>query len=131
MTLAPWVAEVGAGIVLLGALVAVAGAIGLVRFPDVYSRIHAVGLVDSMGAALVVIGLCLVAAPDWALAIKLVLLAAVIFVSAPTAAHALANTAFGSGVAPWPLVRSGEDTTQATSDPGASTNSDERAGGRS
>ena len=85
--------EVLAGACLLaGAAFLVVGAIGLVRLPDFFTRIHASGVIDTMGAGLVLAGLALLA--GWTLpAVKLVLILCFMLLTGPTAAHALAKAA--------------------------------------
>jgi multicomponent Na+:H+ antiporter subunit G len=90
----------GGGFVVAGALLSLIGAIGVLRFPDVYTRIHAASITDTGGASLAIIGLCLIAGLSIETA-KLVLVWAFIMLTSPVAAHALVNAAFSSGHAPW------------------------------
>ena len=85
--------DVVAGACLLGgATFLVIGAIGLVRLPDFFTRIHATGVIDTMGAGLTLLGLVILA--GWTLpAIKLVLILGFMLLTGPTAAHALAKAA--------------------------------------
>lgn len=76
------------------------GALGLVRFPDFYTRIHAAGVTDTLGSWLVIIGLIL-QSPSVLVAIKLLIIALFIFFTSPTASHAIANAAFTAGEKPW------------------------------
>ena len=87
------VLDVVAGACLLaGAAFLVIGAIGLVRLPDFFTRIHATGVIDTMGAGLVLAGLVILA--GWALpAVKLALILGFMLLTGPTAAHALAKAA--------------------------------------
>ena len=82
-----------AGACLLGgAAFLVIGAIGLVRLPDFFTRIHATGVIDTMGAGLALIGLIILA--GWTLpAVKLVLILGFMLLTGPTATHALAKAA--------------------------------------
>ena len=82
-----------AGACLLGgAAFLVVGAIGLVRLPDFFTRIHATGIIDTMGIALTFAGLVLLA--GWSLpAVKLVLILCFMLLTGPTATHALAKAA--------------------------------------
>lgn len=89
------------GVLLLaGSLFAVTGGVGLLRFPDFYTRTHASGLTDSAGASLILIGL-LLQAPDWSSAVRLVLILAFLLITGPTATHALAHAARNDGVQIW------------------------------
>ena len=77
---------------LAGAAFLVIGAIGLIRLPDFFTRIHATGIIDTMGIALTFAGLVLLA--GWTLpAIKLVLILCFMLLTGPTATHALAKAA--------------------------------------
>ena len=82
-----------AGACLLGgAAFLVIGAIGLVRLPDFFTRIHATGVIDTLGIALTFAGLVILA--GWSLpAVKLVLILGFMLLTGPTAAHALAKAA--------------------------------------
>lgn len=92
----------GAAALLIGAgaIFVVIGALGLVRFPDFYSRIHAAGITDTLGAELMLAGFIL-HAPSWEVAVKLVAIMLFLFFTSPTATHAIANAAFTAGVKPW------------------------------
>ncbi len=86
-------------LVFAGAAFCLVGAIGVLRFPDVYSRMHAAGITDTLGALLVLTGLILLA--GWTLATaKLVFILAFLWMSSPTATHALAKAALQGGVRP-------------------------------
>ena len=47
---------VSAGFVITGAVFVLAGAIGVIRLPDFYTRMHAAGVTDTLGAEMIVIG---------------------------------------------------------------------------
>lgn len=90
----------------IGALVAVAGlvfvlggALGLLRFPDLYTRLHGASVSDAPGAALFVAGLAIMA-PDLGIALRLGLLAVLIVALAPVLAHLLGAAAHSGGLAP-------------------------------
>lgn len=76
------------------------GSVGILRFPDVYCRLHPAGKADTLGASLLIIGLA-VHQGLTLLAIKLVLVQMFILLANPTAAHALGRAAWRSGVRPW------------------------------
>ena len=82
-----------------GAIFCVIGGIGLLRFPEFYSRMHAAGITDTLGAALVLIGLIFQPA-DWTVTVKLVVILFFLYVTSPTAAHALIHAAYTSGHEP-------------------------------
>jgi multicomponent Na+:H+ antiporter subunit G len=93
--------RVAAGALVAGAgLVLVAGgAVGLLRFPDVYTRAHAVLSSDGAGAAVVAAGLAIIAW-DWAISFRLAILAALLAALGPVCAHFVANAAHTGGLAP-------------------------------
>jgi len=89
-----------------GGLFAVCGGIGVLRLPDVYTRMHAAGVTDTMGAGLVLLGLMFQAGISLAL-VKLALIFWMMLITSPTSTHALAKSALASGLAP--LVEKRED----------------------
>ncbi|HYD89157.1 MAG TPA: monovalent cation/H(+) antiporter subunit G [Vitreimonas sp.] len=89
----------GAVIAFIGLIFVFGGGLGLLRFPDVYTRLHAATASDGPGAALVVFGLA-VMAPDLAMAGRLVLLALLIVALGPVFAHLAGSAAHAGGVAP-------------------------------
>lgn len=82
----------GLGFVLIGAA-------GVMRFPDFYSRLHAAGITDTLGAGLMLLGLMLQAESLQGVA-KLALIGLFLFLTSPTATHALANAAYTAGLEP-------------------------------
>lgn len=84
---------------VVGALLAVAGGIGMLRLPDFYTRMHAASVTDTGGMMLILLGLALQA--GWSLvAAKLGLIAVFLLFTSPTATHALAHAALRAGVRP-------------------------------
>ena len=81
----------------LGGLFCVVGAIGMIRMPDFYTRMHAASVIETLGAGLVIAGLMLQAGFTLASA-KLAILGLLIFFASPTATHALAKAAYERGV---------------------------------
>lgn len=75
------------------------GVIGVLRFPDFYTRLHAAGVTDTLGAELVLVGLML-QADSVLTAAKLALIALFLFITSPTATYALANAAVAAGLKP-------------------------------
>lgn len=81
-----------------GAFVFVGG-LGALRLPDVYTRMHAAGLTDTMGTILMLAGCAL--QTGWSLAaVKIAAILAFLLLTTPTATYALANAARLAGVAP-------------------------------
>ncbi len=97
--------------ILSGALLAggsffiLVGAIGLVRLPDVFARMHGAGVTDTLGAGLFIVGLMIQALTledTWFITtIKLLLILVFMFFASPTSSYALANAALSQGVKPW------------------------------
>lgn len=84
---------------LVGGLAVVVGALGLVRFPDFYTRLHAAGVTDTAGAELIVLGM-LLQAPTWLVAMKLVFIGIFLGLTSPVATHAIAHAAHMVGFMP-------------------------------
>lgn len=78
----------------------VVGAVGLVRLPDFYTRAHASGKCDTLGEGMMLTGFILYEGMTL-IAVKLLLLVVFIFITSPTAVHALMNFAHIRGVKPW------------------------------
>jgi len=74
--------------------------VGLLRFPDFYSRMHATGKGDTLGIFLSLVGLAFFS--GWSLtSLKILFIAVFVFITSPTATHALLRAAFDSKVPPW------------------------------
>ena len=82
-----------------GGFFCVVGAVGLLRMPDFYTRMHAASVTDTLGAGLVLAGLMLQAGLTLVTA-KLLVIGLLLFFTSPTASHALARAAFVRGVKP-------------------------------
>jgi multicomponent Na+:H+ antiporter subunit G len=87
------------GFILLGGAFGIIGGIGLIRLPDFFSRIHAASLTDSMCAPCIVIGLMLQSGLTL-VTVKLFFLIVFLFLTSPTASHALAKAALHGGLEP-------------------------------
>lgn len=83
----------------LGLFFMLTGAIGIVRMPDFFSRLHPAGMVDSIGAPLIFLGIILQEGFSF-FSGKIVLLAIFMFITSPTASHAIAKSAFLCGLKP-------------------------------
>lgn len=103
-----WVLLLGGGAFVM------IGGIGLLRLPDFYTRLHAAGMTDTLGAGLIILGM-MVEGGLSLVTVKLVLLGALIFLTSPTATHAIANAAFTAGLEPWAKKDGGGDQGEATS----------------
>jgi multicomponent Na+:H+ antiporter subunit G len=90
---------VGGLFALVGLLFIAGGTIGFLRFPDFYTRLHASGVADGVGAVIVIAGLAVLAS-DWALVARLLLLACLVIALGPTLSQLAANAAHAAGLAP-------------------------------
>jgi multicomponent Na+:H+ antiporter subunit G len=82
-----------------GGLLVLSSGVGLLRFPDFYTRIHAAGVTDSAGTGLILLGLLLVS--SWESGIRLLIILAFMTLTSPTATHILAQAARRDGLAAW------------------------------
>lgn len=96
----PAIEAISALLLGAGALLGLAGGVGLLRFPDFYTRLHAASITDTLCAALFLSGLALHFGPTLASA-KLGLIFLFLLFTSPTAAHALGKSALRSGLMPW------------------------------
>lgn len=75
------------------------GGIGVLRMPDIYTRSHAAGITDTMGAMLILLGLMLQAGFTL-VTVKLIMILLFLLFTSPTASHALNHSAWASGLKP-------------------------------
>ncbi len=92
--------------IVAGGFFCVVGALGLLRMPDFFTRMHAASVTDTLGAGLLLVGLMLQAGLTL-VTVKLLFLAALIFFTSPTATHALAKAAVVRGLQP--LLAQGDE----------------------
>lgn len=86
--------------VTAGAIFLLVSCVGLLRLPDFYTRAHAVGKAETLGSMLVLIGLACYNGAELS-SVKLILILLIIFVTNPTATHALTRAAIRSGLTIW------------------------------
>lgn len=86
-------------LILAGSFFTVVGAIGLVRMPDVYTRMHAASVTDTLGAGLLLAGL-MVQAGLGLVTLKLLFILVLFFFIGPVATHAVAQAALHAGIRP-------------------------------
>jgi len=94
--IADWLSAI---LLLGGGLVGILGSIGLLRFPDFYTRLHAAGMTDTLCALMIVLGLIIQSGLSQ-LSVKLALILLFLLFTAPTASHALARAALADGLEP-------------------------------
>ena len=90
---------ISAGLLAAGSIFVLIGAFGLIRLPDFYTRLHAAGITDTLGAELILLGLMFQAGLSL-VTVKLILISLFIFFTSPTATHAVANAARVMGLKP-------------------------------
>ena len=95
-----FLAWLSSALLLLGALIGLIGAIGVLRLPDSYTRMHAASKAGALGAALILGGVA--AATSGAFALAAVFALVIVLATAPLAAHAMARAAHRSGMTPKP-----------------------------
>ncbi len=83
----------------LGGVFVFIGGLGALRMPDLYTRMHAASLTDTMGAVLIIVGIILQAGISLA-AIKLFAILLFLLLTSPTATNALASAALLAGMRP-------------------------------
>lgn len=90
----------GAALLVVGAFFFFAGTLGLLRFPDVYSRLHALAKADNLGLGCVLLGLAL-QADSFATALKLLLIWPLVLAASASVGFAIARRAHALGIRPW------------------------------
>lgn len=93
-------------LLITGLFLFFATTVGLLRFPDFYSRMHAAGKGDTLSSLLMLFGLTLYEFHELNMAtvlvgLKILLIMVFIFMASPTATHAITDAGYESGVKPW------------------------------
>ena len=94
---------VGSILVIVGAALSALGALGILRFPDVYTRLHAASKAGAPGVGLILLG-CGVASADPFTIVRGVVGLVFLMLVAPVAAHLLARAAVRNGIKPTPAT---------------------------
>lgn len=82
-----------------GGVFCIIGAVGMLRMPDFYTRMHAASVIETLGAGMILLGLMLQGGFTL-VTVKLLMIAAMIFFASPTATHALARAGLARGLKP-------------------------------
>ena len=90
---------ISGGCLLLGGFLAISSGLGIIRFPDFYTRMHAVGVSDTLVTFLILVGLML-QMPEWLVLAKLIFILLMTLFINPSASHALAKAALKNGLMP-------------------------------
>ncbi len=93
-------------LLLCGLIFFTGGAVGILRLPDFYSRLHPAGKLDTMGSLLMMIGLGLFNLHHFSLGnlltgLKIILIVVFVFLSSPTAIHGIVDAGVRAGLGPW------------------------------
>ena len=106
---------------LLGSFLCLSGGVGILRFPDFYTRMHAAGVSDTLAAAMILIGLML-QIPETLVIIKLIILLLMTLFISPSASHALGRAALLNSLTPVVAVdkNHAEQTTEVGDNPSKS-----------
>ena len=95
--------------IVAGLFFMLVGALGLLRLPDVYTRLHGAGMTDTMGAGFLLLGMVFQTIIDmmhgetsyWLVLVRLVFVYGFVLFTSPIATHALARAGLAGGVEPW------------------------------
>lgn len=90
-------------LILTGGFFLLTGAVGVMRMPDFYTRLHAAGLTDTMGSTFLLGGL-MVQDGFGMVSLKLTLILVFVYFTSPIATHALANAAYAAKLRMQPLT---------------------------
>jgi len=85
--------------ILAGLFFMIVGTIGVLRMPDVYTRLHAAGMTDTLGAGFLILGMCFQTGFTL-LTLRLLLVYAFLLFTSPIGTHALARAALSGNVEP-------------------------------
>lgn len=90
----------------LGLFFFLGGTVGILRFPDFYSRLHPAGKLDTMGVLLALGAMALYVAQDGTLAavltgLKIMMIVVFMFITSPTATHAIVDAGVRAGLSPY------------------------------
>lgn len=84
---------------ITGSVFSLIGAVGMLRMPDVFTRIHAASLIETMGVGMILLGLG-IQSGFTLIAVKLFMIFAFLFFTNPTTTHALTRALYHAGVIP-------------------------------
>ena len=93
-------------LLIIGLVFFTGGAVGIIRFPDFYSRLHPAGKLDTAGLVTTMGALALYTASPFTLttlitAVKIILIVVFVFITSPTAPHAIIDAGVRAGLPPW------------------------------
>ncbi len=86
--------------IIIGLCFFLSGTVGLIRFPDIYTRLHALTKADNVGLGCVVCGLALQSG-SWAITVKLLLIWLLVLIASSASCHLIASSAMQKNIEPW------------------------------
>lgn len=100
------IATIAIALICIGWFMFFAGTMGILRMPDIYTRLHTAGKLDTLGSFSLLLGLAVLQSrsltlPDILVSLKIMLVLLFVFVANPTATHALVDAGMRSGIEPW------------------------------
>jgi len=100
--------------ILPGAFFVLVGGVGMIRMPDFYTRLHAAGITDTLGAGLILVGL-LFQGGFSLVSVKLLMILGFLLFTSPTASHALSRAALADKDIPPPITSPDPEESSSTS----------------
>lgn len=94
-----WRQWVGGILCLIGGISTIIAAVGVLRFPDFYTRMHAASVTDTLGALTLLVGMTFLA-PNGFIVFKLILIGLFLVLTGPASTHAIASAAYTAGLKP-------------------------------
>ncbi len=90
----------GSGVIIMGLPFFLSGTVGLLRFPDIYTRLHALTKADNVGLGMIILGLILQAG-SWAVVAKLFFIWILVLIASSASCHLVARRALQKRIQPW------------------------------
>jgi len=100
-------------LLVIGLVFFTGGGVGILRFPDFYSRLHPAGKLDTVASLLMIFALALYNLHHFSIgnlltSLKLILIVVFVFLSSPTAIHGIVDAGIRAGLAPWTKGKKGD-----------------------
>ncbi len=92
--------SIGTFFIVLGVPFFLSGTVGLLRFPDIYTRLHALTKADNIGLGLIILGLAC-QADNWMTVIRLLLIWLLVLIASSASCHLVARSALQKKIHPW------------------------------
>ena len=108
-------------LIVIGLIFFLGTALGVLRFPDYYTRVHAAGKGDTLSSMVIVVALAIYNLSDFTLdnfivSLKIGMIVIFIFITSPTTAHALIEAGYLHGVKPWTKRSDTEEEVEVVKD---------------